>query len=216
MAEVAADDVEEVIESPAEPVAEAPVEETPVVEEGPVEEAAEEPAEAEPVAEQAVEAPEETAETKKKSAKSMVGSLLDRMRKNKPNASVRPINPMSPVRPNARKPGAVRNLDQRGAKPADGEEKKKDVRKKTGLNVKLAAMPEVKQPKPGSSSTGEKVQKPDIALPQDAIAKARSGAAPLEQFTKSSKVKKKGKGTGGEDSSEGPSAKFVVRVVARK
>ena len=206
--EVAADDVEEVIESPAEPVAEAPVEETPVVEE-----AAEEPAEAEPVVEQAEEAPEETAETKKKSAKSMVGSLLDRMRKNKPNASVRPINPMSPVRPNARKPGAVRNLDQRGAKPADGDEKKKDVRKKTGLNVKLAAMPEVKQPKPGSSSTGEKVQKPDIALPQDAIAKARSGAAPLEQFTKSSKVKKKGKGTGGEDTSEGPSA---VRRAGRR
>ena len=165
-----------------------------------VEPAPEPEAEPEPVAE--VVAPEEpTAETKKKSAKSMVGSLLDRMRKNKGAASVRPL---TPVRPDTkRKTTAVRNLDQRGSKatPAEGEVKKKEPRKKTGLNVKLAAMPTVQQPKPGSTSTGEKVQKPDIALPQDAIAKARSGAAPLEQFTKSSKVKKKGKGaaTSGED-----------------
>ena len=192
--EVVAEPEPEVVEAAAEPVEEAP---TPDPEPEP-----------EPVAE--VEAPEEpTAETKKKSAKSMVGSLLDRMRKNKPNASVRPL---TPVRPDTtRKSTAVRNLDQRGAKakPAEGEVKKKESRKKSGLNVKLAAMPTVQQPKPGSTSTGEKVQKPDIALPQDAIAKARSGAAPLEQFTKSSKVKKKGKGaaTGGEDgSSEMPSS----------
>ena len=197
--EVAEVVAEEVPEAPVEPVAEAPVEE-------------EQP---EPAAAEVVETPEETAESKKKSAKSMVGSLLDRMRKNKPNASVRPVNPMTPVRPGAgRKPAAVRNLDQRGAKPADGDEKKKEVRKKTGLNVKLAAMPEVKQPKPGSAAAGEKVQKPDIALPQDAIAKARSGAAPLEQFTKSNKVKKKGKGAkAGEDASEMPSA---VRRAGRR
>jgi translation initiation factor IF-2 len=202
--EVAEVVAEEVTEAPAEPVAEAPVEEEPVEEEP-----------SEPEAAETVETPEDAAESKKKSAKSMVGSLLDRMRMNKPNASVRPVNPMAPIRPGgARKPAAVRNLDQRESKPADGEEKKKEVRKKTGLNVKLAAMPEVKQPKPGSTSTGEKVQKPDIALPQDAIAKARSGAAPLEQFTKSSKVKKKGKGAkAGEDASELPSA---VRRAGRR
>jgi len=159
-------------------------------------------------------APEVTAESKKKSAKSMVGSLLDRMRKNKPNAAVRPLTPM---RPDVnRKATGVRNLDQRSSKPAAGDEKKKEVKKKAGLNVKLAAMPEVKQPKPGSTSTGEKVQKPDIALPQDAIAKARSGAAPLEQFTKSSKVKKKGKGAAkgeGEATTEMPSA---VRRAGRR
>lgn len=192
--------VVEAVEPEPEVVAEAPVEEA-VAE---TETAEPEP---EPVAE--VEAPEEqTAESKKKSAKSMVGSLLDRMRKNKPNGSVRPLTPVRPD--SSRKTSAVRNLDQRGkAKPAEGETKKKEVRKKTGLNVKLAAMPEVQQPKPGSTSTGEKVQKPDIALPQDAIAKARSGAAPLEQFTKSSKVKKKGKGAeaGGEETpSEMPSS----------
>ncbi len=59
-------------------------------------------------------------------------------------------------------------------------------------------MPDVKQPT-GNSGITEKVQKPDIALPQDAIAKARTGAAPLEQFTKSSKAKAKKKGKGKDD-----------------
>ena len=58
-------------------------------------------------------------------------------------------------------------------------------------------MPEVQQPKP-KKETGEKVQKPDIALPQDAIKKAKygGGAAPLQQFTdtnKSKRDKRKGK-----------------------
>ena len=212
-----ADDPVGDVESPAEPVAESPAEESPV-EETPIAavepEAVEPKAAAEPAAAEATEAPKETTESKKKTAKSMVGSLLDRMRKNKPNASVRPL---TPVRPDTtRKPATVRNLDQRGSKTSDGDEKKKEVRKKTGLNVKLAAMPEVKQPKPGSASSGEKVQKPDIALPQDAIAKARSGAAPLEQFTKSNKVKKKGKGAkvgGADETGEMPSS---VRRAGRR
>ncbi len=198
----------EPVDEPAEAVEPEPVVEP---EEVPVEVESPEP---EPVAE--VEAPDEpTAESKKKSAKSMVGSLLDRMRKNKSNASVRPL---TPVRPDAtRKTTAVRNLDQRGkAKPAEGEAKRKEVRKKSGLNVKLAAMPEVQQPKPGSTSNGEKVQKPDIALPQDAIAKARSGAAPLEQFTKSNKVKKKGKGAKvGEEETVGEMPSSIRRAGRR-
>ncbi len=179
----------------------------PEVVEEPVEEPTPEVAEQEPVAEVEVEEP--SAESKKKSAKSMVGSLLDRMRKNKSTAAVKPL---TPVRPDTtRKTTTVRNLDQRSVKPKsdEGEAKKKEPRKKSGLNVKLAAMPEVQQPKPGSTSTGEKVQKPDIALPQDAIAKARSGAAPLEQFTKSNKVKKKGKGArkpGEDEAGEMPSS----------
>jgi translation initiation factor IF-2 len=75
---------------------------------------------------------------------------------------------------------------------------KKDRSKKSNFNVaSIAAMPDVKQPSLTTRSD-VKVQKPDIAIPHDAIAKARSGAAPLEQFTKHTKTKdkdkKKGKG----------------------
>ena len=62
-------------------------------------------------------------------------------------------------------------------------------------------MPDVKQPKPAPRRNEEKVQKPDIALPQDAIRKAKQGGgvAPLQQFTdttitgKDKKRKDKGK-----------------------
>ena len=72
--------------------------------------------------------------------------------------------------------------------------------KRPAINVKLAAMPEVQQPAPTNGSQ-EKVQKPDIALPQEAILDAmrkrqKSGSgvtAPLEDFTKSKTTKKKGK-----------------------
>ena len=126
-----ADDPVGDVESPAEPVAESPAEESPV-EETPIAavepEAVEPKAAAEPAAAEATEAPKETTESKKKTAKSMVGSLLDRMRKNKPNASVRPL---TPVRPDTtRKPATVRNLDQRGSKTSDGDEKKKKSAKR--------------------------------------------------------------------------------------
>ena len=113
-----------------------------------------------------------------------------------------PIVPVAPVRGDdvlRRTTGPVRNLNQRPKKPTDDSAapvKKEPRPKKSGLNVKLAAMPDVEQPAAAPVKPKEKVQKPDIALPQDAIAKARSGAAPLEQFTKSSKTKPKKKGRG--------------------
>jgi translation initiation factor IF-2 len=92
---------------------------------------------------------------------------------------------------------SVRDLDQKpvSSSSADSGTKTPARNKKVGLNLKLAAMPEVKQPVL-SKEKSEKVQKPDIALPQDAIAKARTGIAPLESFTQSAKnrVKKKPKG----------------------
>ena len=95
-----------------------------------------------------------------------------------------------------RKDAGVRDLNQRKKSSKDDKKPEKEKQKKrTGLNVKLAQMPKVKQPDPISSGPMEKVQKPDIALPQDAIAKARSGAAPLEHLTrqKTDKPRKKGK-----------------------
>jgi translation initiation factor IF-2 len=108
--------------------------------------------------------------------------------------------PAAPVRNDGllgRRDASVRDLNQR-KRGAEDEPKveRKEPRRKTGLNIKLAEMPQVKQPEPIAEPT-EKVQKPDIALPQDAIAKARSGAAPLEHLTrpKSDRGKRKGRET---------------------
>jgi translation initiation factor IF-2 len=152
-------------------------------------------------------------------AKANVGSLLSRMRQNKPDPEppAPPVPPIprqvSPAPTEASKPPAVqapltprrpgplkrnvsvRDLDSRPQKNGDEAGKRDTPRRKSGLNVKFAAMPEVKQPTGTAAASTEKVQKPDIALPQDAIAKARSGASPLDAFTKSkTKTKKKGKG----------------------
>jgi translation initiation factor IF-2 len=120
-----------------------------------------------------------------------------------PSRTKRPASPlknrgMSPRRPGVAPPRRqLRNLDDSG-KSSSSENKTDKPKKKAGAaNIRLAAMPEVKQPNPAANQSGEKVQKPDIALPQDAIksVKAGGGAAPLEHLTKSkNKKSRKGKG----------------------
>ncbi len=125
-----------------------------------------------------------------------------RVKSSATQAPIRESVPPMPVRNDnlmSRRENGVRDLNQRAKKPDDSNEtnpEKREPRKKTGLNVKLADMPQVVQPTSTPSEPREKVQKPDITLPQDAIAKARSGAAPLEQFTRQTtdKPKKKGRG----------------------
>ena len=134
----------------------------------------------------------------------------------KTDASPTSSSPAPPVPPLRRKPldstpvrgnsllsnmrersGGVRDLNQKPRKNGgdDAKREKREPKKKPPLNVKLAEMPKVQQPSARSTHSGEKVQKPDIALPQDAIAKAKSGsAAPLEQFTRSKTDKPKKKG----------------------
>jgi translation initiation factor IF-2 len=111
-------------------------------------------------------------------------------------AAASPRKPLAPRRPlELRKDASVRNLDQESKKQAETSKSGKPTKaKKSTVSFHLAAMPDVKQPV-AKTEPKEKVQKPDIALPQEAIAKARVGAAPLESFTKSakSKVKKKSK-----------------------
>ncbi len=167
----------------------------------PVKSAPEEPApqpevaEPAPVAEAPAEPPAATPAATEKPVRTDVGGVLSKLRRNKPETDA---SSMAPRRPDAsRRAGVVRDLDQRGKGKQDDAGKRETVKRKSGLNVKIAAMPEVKQPTK-SAEPKEKVQKPDIALPQDAIAKARTGAAPLEQFTKSSKAKAKKKGKGKE------------------
>ncbi len=120
-----------------------------------------------------------------------------------PKEDVKPVSPMAPRAPMrsplfSRGQKAVRDLDSRPQKSDAGDEKKRPV-KKRGITANVAKMPEVKQPDSASLPKGEKVQKPDIALPQDAINQIqRGGAAPLEHLTKSAKKgKKKGKGGDG-------------------
>jgi len=119
----------------------------------------------------------------------------------KPATPAAPLSPAAPRR-EERTParGApLQDLDQMARKKAAGGEDKPAVRRdplkrRTGSNIPLAAiaaMPEVKQPTPQSTQETIKVQKPDIALPQEALLKARrtGSVAPLEEFTAKSKSK---------------------------
>ncbi len=100
--------------------------------------------------------------------------------------------------PVAHRTATMRDLDQK-AKVA--VEESREVKRESPLRrspmVKLAAMPQVKQPDATAAQPAIRVQKPDISLPKDAIRKAKSGAAPLSQFTQTTKDNrvKKGKGT---------------------
>ena len=119
--------------------------------------------------------------------------------------------PGAPVRPAPQRtsplfnrgPKTVRDLDSRPKRGADDDAKKDRPVKKRGVTANIAKMPEVKQPTAKASGPGEKVQKPDIALPQDAITQIqRGGSAPLEHLTKSAKKgKKKGKDSDNKDES---------------
>ena len=114
-----------------------------------------------------------------------------------PQEKIRPSTSKTPMRNPLFNRGAkvVRDLDSRPQKADTGEDKKRPV-KKRGVTANVAKMPEVKQPSAAATGSTEKVQKPDIALPQDAINQIQrgGGAAPLEHLTKSAKkAKKKGK-----------------------
>ena len=125
----------------------------------------------------------------------------DSAKSNEPVEKIKPTVPKAPMRSPlfARGQKAVRDLDSRPQKSEASDEKKRPV-KKRGITANVAKMPEVKQPDAAAVPKGEKVQKPDIALPQDAINQIQrgGGAAPLEHLTKSAKKgKKKGKGPDG-------------------
>ena len=206
---------EEVVE---EEVVEEEVVEEEVVEEGVVEEGVEALETSEPS-----EAPEEPAPTAKRGGlldriRGVKPKAKGEPVKPKVAAKAKRVEPKTPKTPKTlktpktvapmvkpplmsrRPPGvaprrALKNLDRSGDTKGDALKKDTPKKKPAGANVRLAAMPTVKQPQP-RKETGEKVQKPDIALPQDAIKSVKSGGgvAPLEHLT-SSKNKKKGKAT---------------------
>jgi translation initiation factor IF-2 len=112
-------------------------------------------------------------------------------------------SPLTPRRPGVAPRRSLKDMDRR-SKSTDDSGAKREPKKKGGPNIRVAAMPDAKQPTAGSGGPKEKVQKPDIALPQDAIRSisAGAGAAPLEHLTSSKSKKKKGKGTGREEGGE--------------
>ncbi len=175
--------------------------------------------ESQAVVEEVVETPAPAKSSEAPTRPAKRGGLLDRIRgvKSKPEESAE--KPQEPAKANVvepkssatsaptakpplmprRQPGVaprrqLKNLDQSGDVKGDAAKKDASKKKPAGANVRFAAMPEVKQPQPRKES-GEKVQKPDIALPQDAIKSVKSGGgvAPLEHLTKSKNKKKKGK-----------------------
>ena len=163
--------------------------------------------------------------------KSKVGGLLSRLRGKTREQSEAASAPAKPTGPTRRRPDdqpkmplaptpprrtaprqPLRNLDQPTGGSGGGSGEKKDNRRKGQANIRVAAMPEVKQPNASAKTTGEKVQKPDIALPQDAIksVKAGAGIAPLQHLT--NKKKGKGKGDGIKDGEDGKRTSSVRRA----
>lgn len=90
--------------------------------------------------------------------------------------------------------GKMRSLDR----PSSGGEKKssdssKAKRREPRINVKMASLPDVAEPKKPVAGAGEpKAQKPDVKLSPDVIAGHRQGMrAPLEQLVKDDADKQK-------------------------
>ncbi len=101
-------------------------------------------------------------------------------------------------------PKELQSLTRRDKDKDGRKEPRKDPRKRPAINVALADMPNVKQPSLTVPTVQEKVQKPDIALPQDVLRKHRvagPGESPLTQYTKQKRElekPKKPKGKPGE------------------
>jgi translation initiation factor IF-2 len=92
--------------------------------------------------------------------------------------------------------GPIRNLDARRRNRDSNEKTSREVqRKRPGLNVKVAAMPDVEQPTARKTSDTAKVHKPDISLTRDAMEKKvrAAGSAPLSHLTDTTKRKEKKK-----------------------
>ncbi len=105
----------------------------------------------------------------------------------------------------------IKVLEKKPKKTADAVKKeeseapKAPPKKDKEQVIRLAEMPEVKQPAEKAKSDEPRIQKPDIALPKDAIAGARKGkTAPLAEFTQAHKKAKEQESRVGEPAGETP------------
>jgi len=133
-------------------------------------------------------------------------------------ATVSPAAPRQPQAPSRdpiarKKTGPVRDLsarNRRSARDASGDsgghqtdrptgDRPKDqpadrgAPRKPAVKVKFASVPDVKQPQPSASKPAEKVQKPDMALPKQAIRDAMIKASKTEQADAKTKETRKTK-----------------------
>jgi translation initiation factor IF-2 len=102
-------------------------------------------------------------------------------------------DPVAPVRRDSTVAGGkMRSLDRPAASGEKRPDSAKAKRREPRINVKMASLPEVAEPKPGKQARGEpKAQKPDVKLSKDVIAGHRQGMrAPLEELAKEDKDSK--------------------------
>ncbi len=101
--------------------------------------------------------------------------------------------------PKKEEPKEEKKVEHKGQKEDDKDDRRKGKtdapkppRKKRAPVIKLAQMPEAKQPKPKPKPAEPKAQKPEIRLPKHAIKGHKAGrAAPLEHLTKAAEKQKK-------------------------
>ncbi|HBV63418.1 MAG TPA: translation initiation factor IF-2 [Rhodopirellula sp.] len=106
-------------------------------------------------------------------------------------------DPVAPVRrDSAVAGGKMRSLDRPTPSGEKRAESAKTKRREPRINVKMASLPEVAEPKPSKQASGEpKAQKPDVKLSKDVIAGHRQGMrAPLEELAKEEKEGKRSAG----------------------
>lgn len=105
---------------------------------------------------------------------------------------------MAPIRPSTTSERPIRNLSdpskRRGGSAGNKRGNKPPEKKETVIRV--AAIPEAPKSAPAAKSNEPKPQKPIMTLPADAIRSAKSGRAPLEQFTKQTESGRKAGRTG--------------------
>ncbi len=90
-------------------------------------------------------------------------------------APTKPVAPTAPLTQEIPRRTGMRDLGSRPKREADGDDKprripgERSTPKKHETNIKFTSMPEVKQPDPKLAASKEKVLKPDMALPKQAI-----------------------------------------------
>lgn len=125
--------------------------------------------------------------------------------------------PFQRTNPLGNRRGPIRNLDKRPRREDEfePEARREDVKPDRSKlpNVRLASMPKVKQPTPTVQQPQEKVIKPDMALPQEAIARVKrhgNAALPLAHFTESASKKPKKPAGAGSQPNSGPASPPVL------
>ncbi len=110
-----------------------------------------------------------------------------------PDAPVPPDD--RPQMPEMSRPSTAPKKPKNFDKPTSSGDGPKRTPKRRAPVINVAPMPEVKQPTPSARKSNEKVQKPVMALPKEAIADHKRGVkAPLDNLTRG---KGKGKGKAG-------------------